>query len=119
MLDDRDRVARVHEAVEHAEELLDVVEVQAGRRLVHDVEHLARLPRAELGRDLEALRLPAGERGRRLAEPQVAEPHVLQDAEAPREAPCAANSSTASSTVIWSTSLIARPRSFTPRTSGP
>ena len=32
----------------------------------------------ELARDLEPLRLAAGQRRRRLAEPEIAEPHLLQ-----------------------------------------
>ncbi len=59
MLDDHHGVALIHELVEHLQELLDVREVQAGRRLVEDVEGLAgRAPR-ELGGELHALRLAA------------------------------------------------------------
>src|SRR2546421_5649654 len=46
------------------QELLDVVEVQAGRRLVQQVEHLAGGARGQLGGDLQPLRLAPGERGR-------------------------------------------------------
>ena len=42
VLDDDDRVALVDQALEHAEELADVLEVQAGRRLVEDVDRAAR-----------------------------------------------------------------------------
>ena len=42
VLDDDDRVAQVDQAVEHVEQLADVVEVQAGRRLVEDVERSCR-----------------------------------------------------------------------------
>ena len=38
VLDDDDRLAGVHEPVEQAEQLLDVGEVQAGGRLVEDVD---------------------------------------------------------------------------------
>ncbi|MGH2550360.1 MAG: hypothetical protein ACRDHN_13275, partial [Thermomicrobiales bacterium] len=38
MLDDDDRVAEIDEAIEHIEQLADVVEVQAGRWLVEDVD---------------------------------------------------------------------------------
>ena len=41
VLDDEDRVARLDEAVQHFEQLADVLEVQAGRRLVEDVQRLA------------------------------------------------------------------------------
>ena len=80
MLDDQHGVPRIHQAVEHADQHPHVVEVQPGGRLVEDVELpprlLARL--RQLPRDLEPLRLAARERGGRLAQPQVAEPDLLQ-----------------------------------------
>src|SRR6059036_3926145 len=83
VLDDEHGVARVHEPVQHPHELFHVVEVKAGRRLVEDVEHVGGGARAQLGSDLEALGLAAGERGRRLAEPKIAEADVAEDAEPP------------------------------------
>src|SRR5438128_4219465 len=98
MLDDEDGVPGVDQAVEDATQRAHVVEVQAGRRLVQDIELAApppprpprparppRPPRAasrapresELPRDLETLSLTARQRGRGLAKPQVAEPHLL------------------------------------------
>ena len=44
VLDHDHRVAQRREPVEDFEELADVVEVEAGRRLVEDVEGLARSP---------------------------------------------------------------------------
>ncbi len=38
VLDDEDRVARVDEPMEDLEELLDIGEMEAGRRLVEDVQ---------------------------------------------------------------------------------
>src|SRR2546429_280683 len=82
VLDHEHGVAGVDEAVEHAAQRPDVVEVQAGRRLVEDVE-LA--PGAgfsarerQLAGDLQALRLAAPERGRRLAQPPGTQPDPLQ-----------------------------------------
>ena len=43
VLDDDDRVSLLHETVEHLEQLVDVVEMQAGRRLVENVECLPRV----------------------------------------------------------------------------
>ena len=63
---------------EDLEQARDVVEVEAGGRLVEDVEGLAGRPLRELGRQLHALRLAAGERRRRLAEVDVAHPDVVQ-----------------------------------------
>ena len=60
MLDDEDRVAQVHEAVDDAEQLADVVEVQAGGRLVEDVERASGVRLAQLAGQLDALRLAAG-----------------------------------------------------------
>ena len=48
--------------------LRDVVEVQAGGGLVEDVEGAAGLAAGQLARELDALRLAAGQRGRALAE---------------------------------------------------
>ena len=65
VLDDDDRLAGVDEPVEQAEQLLDVGQVQAGGRLVEDVDAaLVGHP----GGELEPLPLAAGERGERLAE---------------------------------------------------
>ena len=76
VLDDDDGVAEVGEAVEHLEQLADVVEVQAGGGLVEEVERAAGLPLGELAGELHALRFAAGERGGALAEVDVAEADV-------------------------------------------
>ena len=78
VLDDDDGVAGVGQAVEHAEEPVDVLEVQAGGRLVEDVERLAGGAAAELLGELDALRLAAGESRRRLPEVDVVEADVAQ-----------------------------------------
>src|SRR5687767_3448663 len=73
VLDDDDRLAGVHEPVEQAEQLLDVGEVQAGGRLVEDIDA------ALLGHasgQLEPLPLAAGQRSERLAEAEVVEADV-------------------------------------------
>ena len=62
VLDHDHRVAQVDQAIEHVEQLGDVVEVQAGRRLVEQVERLAGVGPGQLGRQLDALRFAAGER---------------------------------------------------------
>ena len=68
----------VDQPLQHLEQPLDVREVQAGRRLVEDVERPARRDLAQLRSQLDALRLAAGQRRRRLAEPHVVEPDVVQ-----------------------------------------
>ena len=83
VLDHEHRVARVDQPLQHLEQLLDVGEVQAGRRLVEDVERPAGRDLAELLGELDALRLAAGERRRRLAELDVVEPDVVQRLQPP------------------------------------
>ena len=93
------------------EQLLHVGEVQAGGRLVQQVDRLAGGAPRQLGGELDALRLAAAQRGRRLAEPDVAEADVHQrlqlgaDLRAPPGRP-----RSASSTVISSTSAMEWPR---------
>ena len=68
------------QAVEHFEQLADVLEVEAGGGLVEDVEGLAGGSARQLLRQLDALRLAAAERGRALADLDVAEADLLQHA---------------------------------------
>ena len=72
MFDDNHRVACVDEALEHADELVDVGHVQAHRRFVKHVERVRTLASpggdgildlGELAHELDALRLAAGKRG--------------------------------------------------------
>ncbi len=58
--------------------MLDVVEVQAGGRLVQDVQGAAGVAARQLLGQLDALRLAAGQRGRALAQLDVAQAHVHQ-----------------------------------------
>ena len=78
MLDHQHRVAGVDQPLEDLQEALDVGEVEAGRRLVEDVERAAGGALGQLGRELDPLRLAAGQRRRRLAEADVAETDVVQ-----------------------------------------
>src|SRR5438128_1820606 len=55
VLDHEHRVARVDEALQHLEQLLDVCEVQARRRLVEDVERPPRRHLRQLLGELDAL----------------------------------------------------------------
>ncbi len=68
VLDHQHRVAGVDEVVQHLQQHLDVGEVQAGRRLVEQVERLAGALLHQLAGQLDPLGLAAGERRRRLAE---------------------------------------------------
>src|SRR4051794_13719466 len=78
VLDHQHRVALVDQAREHAEELADVLEVQARGRPVEHVDSAPGGPLLELARQLHPLRLAAREGRRRLAEPDVAQPHLAQ-----------------------------------------
>ena len=78
VLDDDDRAAGVDEPVEQAEQLLHVGEVQAGGRLVKDVN--AALFSHVRGQ-LQPLALAAGEGRERLAQSEIAEPDVGEPVE--------------------------------------
>ena len=116
--DDDDRLAGVDEPVEQAEQLLDVGQVQAGGRLVQDVD-LALL--GHVDGELESLPFAAGERRERLADAQVAEADVDEPGEdlvrcrRLRLAP--AKNASASVTGIASTSLMSFPPNWYSRTS--
>ena len=85
VLDDDHRVAQVGQAVDHVQQLADVVEVQAGGRLVEDVKGLARVGPRQLGGQLDALGLAAGERRRGLAQRNVTQAHVVQGLQDPAD----------------------------------
>ena len=63
------------------EQQLDVGEVQAGRRLVEQVQRPAGRLLHQLAGQLDPLRLAAGKRRRRLADLDVVEPHRVERAE--------------------------------------
>ena len=79
VLDDDDRVAARGESVQHGKELADVVEMQAGRRFIEDIERLAGAFADEFLRELDPLRLAAGERRRLLADMDIVQPDAVQE----------------------------------------
>jgi len=81
VLDYDDDVADIGQAMQDIQELADIVEVQPGGRLVQDVQGPAGAPFAEFPRELDPLRLPARERGSRLAQFEVAQAHLGQETE--------------------------------------
>jgi hypothetical protein len=114
MLDDDHRLTGVNEPVEQAKQLFDIGEVQAAGRLVEDVDSpFFGAFVAELGRQFEPLPLATGQRRERLAEGQIAEPHVGEPVEdlvaAGTFASPSPKNSSASVTDIASTSLMSRP----------
>src|SRR6202035_706061 len=76
VLDDDDGVPAVHQAAQHAEQLADVLEVQAGGGLVQHVDGPAGGPALQFGRELDPLGFPAGQGGRGLAEADVTQADV-------------------------------------------
>ena len=73
VLDDDDRLAGVDQAVEQAQQVRDVGQVQPGRRLV---EHVDAALVGHVDRELEPLPFATRQRGERLTEREVAEPDV-------------------------------------------
>ena len=59
VLDDDDRVAAVHEFVEHLQQQADVLEMESRRGFVEDVERAARVAFRKLRREFDALALAA------------------------------------------------------------
>ena len=80
VLDNDERVAEVPEVLEGIQELVVVPLVQADGRLVEDIEH-AHEAGADLGGQADALALAAGEGGRGPGQRQIAEAHVLEEAQ--------------------------------------
>ena len=79
VLDHDDRLAGVDQPVQQPEQWLEVGQVQPGGQLVEDIDAAFF---THVRGELEPLPLATRQRGERLAEPQVAEPHVghpLQD----------------------------------------
>ena len=95
--------------MEHVQQQADILEMQPGGRLVEDVQGAAGVALGELARQLDALRLATGQRGRGLAEMQVAEADVVQQFELVGNAPRALKKSSPSATVRSSTSAMFLP----------
>src|SRR3984957_19416868 len=83
VLDHDHGVAAVDQPPEHPEQLADVVEMQAGRRLVQHVDRPAGGPALQFGRELDALGLPARQGGGRLPEPHISQPDVHERLQGP------------------------------------
>jgi hypothetical protein len=109
VLDDHDGVAVVAQAVQHLEQHLDVLEVQAGGRLVEDVERAAGVALGQFQRQLDALRLAARERGGDWPSSDVAEADVDQGLELAGHDRHGAKKAWACSTVMRSTSWMVLP----------
>ena len=80
VLDHQHGVAEVAQALQRRDQPLVVALVQPDRRLVEDVEH-AHQRRPDLGRQPDPLRLAARQRRRRAVHRQVADAHVVEEAQ--------------------------------------
>src|SRR5690606_21295474 len=78
VLDHQHGVSLVHQALQHADQLLHVVEVQTGGGFVQDVEGTAGAAAAQLAGQLDALGLATAQGGAALAQLHVAQAHVDQ-----------------------------------------
>ncbi len=78
VLHHHDGVALAFQPAEGVQQHAVVPRVQADGGLVEDVAHPLQIG-AQLGGDADALRLPAGERGRGPVQVQVGQPHLLQE----------------------------------------
>src|SRR5699024_7502414 len=76
VFDDDDRVALVDEPLEDLQQLRDVLEVQARRRLVEHVDGPSSGALRQFGGELHPLRLTTGQGRGRLSEADVAEPDL-------------------------------------------
>src|SRR5580704_770513 len=80
VLDDDERRAGVEQLAECGEKFGDVVEMEAGGRLVENVEDFLVFAAGQVRRELETLRFATRKRGRGLAEAQVAETDFVEHA---------------------------------------
>ena len=71
VLDDDHGIAFVYQSLQHEQQFAHVLEVQARGRFVEDIHCLAGGPALQLGGELDALRLSAGQRGRGLPEANI------------------------------------------------
>src|SRR5699024_11547547 len=78
VLDHQHRVALVDQPLEHPEQLADVLEVQPGGRLVQHVDGPTGGALLQLGSELDALCLTAGQRRGRLTETHVPQAYLHQ-----------------------------------------
>ena len=86
MLDHEYRVPGVGQPLEDVQEMRDVLEAEAGRGLIEDVERAAGRAAGEFGGKLDALRLATGERRRGLSDVDIPQARRLERIEDPFDA---------------------------------
>src|SRR5918995_1503170 len=85
VLDHEQAVACLQQLAERRQQLGDVVEVQPGGRLVENIKHAVAALRRQMCRDLDALRFPARQRRRRLAQTEIAEADLVEHLQAAQD----------------------------------
>ena len=78
MLDDDNRIAAIAQPVQDFQQVLDIMKVQAGRRLVEDIQRPARIALRQFLCELDALRLAARQSRRVLPEANVRKADIRQ-----------------------------------------
>ena len=78
VFDHDDGVAQIDQPIEHVEQLANIIKMQSSCRLIENVNGLAGVGTRQLGGQLDALGLAAGQRRSGLAQSEIAEAHVFQ-----------------------------------------
>ena len=78
MLNDEHGVALVDKTAQHREQTADIFKVQTRRRFIEQVDGVTGGPLRKFSRQLHSLGLTTRQRRRRLAEPNITEPHIHQ-----------------------------------------
>src|SRR5438552_17868249 len=78
MLDDQESVAGSAQLEKHFEQLGHIMEMEAGRRFIQDIERAASGFAAQFGRQFDALGLSAAQSRAGLSEANVRQPHFCQ-----------------------------------------
>lgn len=81
MLDNDNRTARINQAFQDLEQLMDISHMKSRRWLIQDIERPSRIGLGEFRRKFDALRLPAGQGRRRLSQADIAQAHIFKDLE--------------------------------------
>src|SRR6266571_8640693 len=81
MFEQKQRGATLEQLSKRAEKLGNVIKVQPGRGLIEDVENALIVRAAEMRREFQPLRFPAGERRGRLPQTEIAEANFIQNPE--------------------------------------
>ena len=78
VLDDQHTVARSHQPLQNADEPFHIRHMQTGGGLVQQIQRAAGVPAAQLGSQLDALGLAAGQLGAGLAQLDVVHAHIVE-----------------------------------------